>query len=286
MIACLSCGRSEYSGSSAPVVGDLDDPAEPRSSELLCRREDADAGSADALNILLGSLPGAGEPTPFRCLRFLAADDLGRDHDATIVDIRAENPDDAAAYGRRLRMPLHEIKTKGFLRDRRVAILSDGTRYAALEEECPDIKASGVAGVFAILAGRQEAPPNAQPSSLVAATMTPQEFIAERRYGIWHIVDFSREGRGEPLLLQSEGTTAQHENSAERGSAVRLERTLVVFDDKTSIDLDEVTEGHRLVGQVFVLEDGLAGLKRYRSEAAAMAVALAGPRIDERGCSQ
>jgi hypothetical protein len=287
-VALAACSGGGPPAASALVGEDVGETDAATGIELACPRETSEASSADTLSAVLLSLPGEDVATPFRCLRFLDADFGGHGDETTLVDIRLARVEGEPQPARVLRMPLHEIKTKGFLRDRRIAILSDGKRYAALEEECPDIRAAGVAGVFAVVAdyGRMSLPSD-EPAPFRAATMTPEQFIAERRYGIWHVVDFSREGSSEPLLLPAGGTAPRDIESADGpGSAVHVERTLVVFDDEASTDVEQLAGSDRLVGQVFVLEGGLKGLRRYRSEAAAMAVALAGPRIDERGCSR
>lgn len=213
---------------------------------------------------------------PFRCLRLLSAEARRDEEGMTFVDI-GNGQQVATPVRRNLRMPLHEIKTKTFLRGGRVGLVSDGKRFAAMEKECENITASGVRDVAAVLAVDAELQTQLE-------TIAPHEFIVERRYGRWHIVNkTSEQPLAEPYL--NADAPASVGDTSRRGSAsAGLERTLIVYDDAIGIDNALVVRNDSVHGQAFVLEGGIAGFRRYRMEASAMAIARAGPRINERGC--
>jgi len=224
--------------------------------------------------------------TPFRCLRFLnAADISSADVDVRIVNVTRDDSTTLVA-GKQLHIPLHEIKTKAFLRDRSLAIVSDGKRFAALEKECQDIKASGIEDVIAVLPDAVQVTAGLDDLSLAVEKMSPQQFIAERAYGHWQFVNLSSEEKlNSPLFLSLGATDRNKIKMKQQASRSGLERTLIIMDDDDLPDADVLSGISEYRGQVFVLDGGLSGLQHYQSAATAMARALARPRIGERGCA-
>ena len=185
-----------------------------------------------------------------------------------------------------LRIPLHAIKTKAFLHGKSLAILSDGKRYAALEKECEAIKASGVDNVMALVPRTPDRSADIDHQVSNLPGMLPQEFIAERAFGVWKIVNLtSIEDLQSPLFQNVDNESAEAGHAAGEGNAVGLQRTLVVVDDSTRPGEDVLSGLQNRKGQTFLLNGGLAGLRRYEAEATAMARALSLPRISERGCA-
>lgn len=254
--------------------------------ELACRRDDGPTLGADDNQLSASMTRVPSDMTPFRCLRLLnAADVSSAGHDVRIVNVMHDGSNTPAS-SKQLHIPLHEIKTKAFLRDRSLAIVSDGKRFAALEKECQDIKASGIEDVIAVLPELVQLSAGSDGLSLSVEKMSPLEFIAERAYGHWQFVNLSSdEDLRSPLFLSLDTTDRNNINMKQQASRAGLERTLIVTDGDDLPDADFLTglSGYR--GQVFVLDGGLLGLRRYQSEATAMVRALARPRINERGCA-
>jgi hypothetical protein len=259
-------------------------PASAATDDMVCQRDDGIQGllAADARQPAVASQTVI-EKTPFRCLRLLSAADISSaDNKLLSVNI-AQNGSDATGQ---LQIPLHEIKTKAFLRDRSIAIFSSGRQFAAIEKECTDIRASGIDDVIAVL------PPAAQLTAdngehvMKAPRMTAPEFIAERAYGVWHFINLTdQETLESPLFVDTNEPGLSIAGKPGSGSNTGLVRTLVVFDGDVPAEDRKLPGGLSFAGQTFVLQGGLAGLQRYEAEATAMALALARPRINERGCS-
>lgn len=254
--------------------------------DLACRRDDGQALGADDGQLSPSMTRVPGDMTPFRCLRLLSAADLSSaGHEIRIVNVMHDGFNTPAS-SKQLHISLHEIKTKAFLRDRPLAIVSDGKRFAALEKECQDIKASGIEDVIAVLPDSVQLAAGSDGLSLTVEKMSPLEFIAERAYGHWQFVNLSSdEDLRSPLFLSLDKTDGNKIRMKQQVSRTGLERTLIVTDgdDLPNVDVLEGLSEYR--GQVFVLDGGLSGLQRYQAEATAMVRALARPRINERGCA-
>ena len=268
--------EDDIDASAVPPVAD--------SESFACQRTDVVESYPELAASVSASLPLMSEATlttPFRCLRLLDAAELSRREEAVNeVDIRRDGADG------RLQIPLHEIKTKAFLRHKSLAIVSDGKHFAAIEKECNDIKASGVTDVFAVLPLTSRPTGDDGYSLSHLSRILPQEFIAERAFGVWHIVDLTSKGDLDAPLFRNTEAIREIAHDAKRGgSVVGLERTLIVFDDGRLPGEDDLASLRMRHGQVFVLDDGIKGFLRYRDEATAMARALARPRINERGCN-
>ena len=273
---------------SAAALGDDIGAASPEvpanADDLVCRQDDSGQVLIETASEQLFSATDARiEKRPFRCLRLLGAADVSSSNNKLhVVNIASDGLESPG----QLHIPLHEIKTKGFLRDRSLAILSDGKQFAALEKECSDIKASGVADVIALL------PTNPQPTAARneqhtnVPHITPREFVAERAFGVWHFVDLTSGGGLEsPLFRAAAAPNALTRAVKRNGSGTGLERTLVISDNgslPSGADLSAIEAGR---GQAFVLEGGMQGFSRFQAEAIAMARAQARPRINERGCA-
>ncbi len=274
----------EMSSTSSPD-GDISVSSLPVDvDEYACQRDDG----ADSLSIaagwqLVSASHTAVEKTPFRCLRLLRAADVSSTDSALHrVNIAREGSDLAG----QLRIPLHEIKTKAFLRDRSIAIFSNGRQFAALEKECTDIRASGIDDVVAVLPTAAKLTADRDEQLMNAPMMTPPEFIAERAYGVWHFVNLTdQEVLESPLFANTNKPGLVVARKSGRGSTAGLVRTLVVFNNVGPTEAQKVPQVPPFAGQVFVLLGGLDGLQRYEAEATAMARALARPRLNERGCS-
>ena len=249
--------------------------------ELACRREDDIQQSLLEAEHLAETLRSSGsERTPFRCLRFSGAAAVSSDQASTsVVNISGE-ADSASASSRELRIPLHEIKTKAFLKGRALVVISNGRQYAALEKECHSMKAAGVTDVLALLPQRA----SSVGGEVVTPKMTPREFVAERSYGAWHIVNLTSEDLP-PLIAMADSRRDRPIRATGDEGGAGLERTLVVLDEAWTGEFNRSDTSSEYRGQVFVLDGGLDGLKKFQDDATAMARALAQPRISERGCA-
>jgi len=259
------------------VLADVDDQG-----ALACERSDT-AGDFPGEPARLSLAPMSAEvtTTPFRCLRFVSAEEAQLSEEPmNTVDIRKVGADG------QLQIPLHEIKTKAFLRNKPLAVVSDGKNFAALEKECNDIKASGVPEVVAVLPQVQDKSVGNRRFAEELPTIRPQEFVAERPFGRWHIVDLTSTGGLEsPLFKNLESSKTLVDDMKLRGPVAGLARTLVVSDDGRMPDSPILGAMRASLGQVFLLEGGMKGFARFQADATAMARALERPRISERGCN-
>lgn len=286
-VASSACSRGDSGSVEAESISEVDQLTESSDSQnLVCTRDD-DFGDFVPVNVELSDIfTSQTERTPFRCLRFVDATTLHEKNTAMqLVDIR-EGAVQGHSGGHRLQLPLHEIKTKAFLRGKSLAILSDGKRFAALENECDAIKESGISEVVAVLPTLTERTDELMDDVSQLPRMMPQEFIAERSFGAWHVINATgTENFKSPLFRAAAIDRANTNTVTGRRSAVGLVRTLIVFDSSELPDRETLSDLHMSGGQAFVLDGGAAGMERYQIEATAMARALAGPRINERGCA-
>ena len=239
--------------------------AEPTAEPLECRPDDAAAIS------LVEFSPSSGDRVPFRCLRFTdSAAVTANSREYRVIDIDGDRAGGSTGV---LQIPLHEIKTKGFLRGRKLAVASDGTRFGAIERECEAIKAAGVEQVLALVSAAD-----------MPRRISARDFVAERSYGVWQFVNrTSLDELDSPLLTTGNSPTVDLSRDLSKKNH-GLVRTLVIFDssDHESLSaLPSVDDNN----PVFVLDGGLVGLRQFEAEATAMAKALARPRIGERGCA-
>ena len=277
-VLSVCCG---VSACESPVSGEIADDSQALAlqtesegaSDLSCSAEDF---SDETIDIPTGSLFSTAErSTPIRCLRFLTDESLTADGSIRIVDVRHDAVDVKSSE---LAIPLYEIRTKSFLRGQRIAIRSNGKRFAEIEKACGEIKASGVADVFAVLPENQNSTNNelGAPDSITA--IKPREFIAERGIGVWYVAGLSiDEFQREPAFsgLKTGLPPAPRDTDAAPG----LSRVLLV-ERRQEIDQSLNFKGSR----VFRLEGGLQALQDYVSKSEAMLAAKQNPRLGQRGC--
>lgn len=283
-LAFAGCDGSEVADRSPDeaIGADADAILADEQGALACERSDTpDDFSGQPAQLSLPSMSAEVTTTPFRCLRFVSAKEARlREEPMNIVDIRRNGADGS------LQIPLHEIKTKAFLRSRPLAIVSDGKHFGALEKECGDIKASGVPEVVAILPSVSDRADSETRFAEELPTMLPQEFVAERPFGRWQIVDLTSTGDlRSPLFRNMQSPKTLVDDLRERAPVVGLERTLVVSDDGRLPDTADFRSARAGTGQLFILEGGMKGFARFQADATAMARALERPRIGERGCN-
>ena len=286
--ATVACESEPATGTKESLATDFSLPTDETDADsMVCSQSDGLAAPsyADFEVSLPGYAATSGDYTPFRCLRFIDAVDVeAAGAEFQVVDIRKQSGHGDSRFDG-LRIPLFEIKAKSFLRQRQVAILSDGRRYAALEKECDAIKAIGVRDVYAVL--QPAMPVRRQGADIVAyRAMLPKDFVAERRFGVWTIVNLtSEESINEPVFQGSNMRPYAGGESPGSGAGAGLQRTLIVTDSGAEPHDAERADRYAGSGQVFVLQGGLQQLRQFRVESTAMALALAQPRISERGCS-
>ncbi len=253
-----------------PATGDPDPAVNESSTDFECRADAEDSSAYPPFS------PQASAHVPFQCLEFAdAAGFEAKYHDYHIVDIEASDDGVGTSAGI-LRIALHEIKTKAFLRGRKVAIVSNGKRFGAMERECKAIRGSGVEDVVALL--------NTGPVTGERAIISAREYVGERPYGIWRVENRTSNAEfSSALLVDTAGIEPLLARQQQRNRSSGPVRTLVVLDgeaDGRPLGDSRATN----IGYSFVLEGGLDGLRQFETEATAMARAQARPRIGERGC--
>ena len=287
-MAVAGCGN-ETPTYSAPSVDAVANPLsnESESDAVACRKEDyADEGYDFNAQFLAQHDLAAKTNTPFRCLRLVESMESSRsERDHLFVNI-GDNSSEAGDAKGELRIRLHEIKTKAFLHDRRIAILSNGKQFAALEKECGDIKASGVADIVAILPTHSVPAGDRNVTISDLPRISPREFITERSFGVWRVVNLTGGDLESPLFLGMASTLpGEAVDYGQRRAGASLVRTLIVAEGNNPAAAVASLKLQANGGLTFVLDGGLSSLHRFQVEATAMARARAGPRINERGCA-
>lgn len=148
-----------------------------------------------------GATPDGSDPgTPGRrtreARRYLSATDAARLAQApatVLVDLRRPEEFAALHVPGSLNIPAPQVKTKGFLRGKRVILLDDGHRYRTAEDLAAELEGLGFSGVGIVEGGlaawQQEvgaAAGTAAPGRLRA--VTPGDYLAERVYDHWRVV--------------------------------------------------------------------------------------------------
>jgi rhodanese-related sulfurtransferase len=209
-----------------------------------------------------------------------------------IVDTRSEPEFERYRIPGSMNIPAAFVKTKAFLRGHAFVLANAGQTSAALEETCEALRAAGFKQA-AVLRGGLSGWKKAQgvvEGDLLAQReldrMQPVEYAEEGAYGDWLVASVADLPAQEltkffpkamPLPNAKDDTKfitdldAAMIKRARKGLDLKV---LIVDDDGSRIERLESRLPAALAGQVFFLEGGVAGYRRFWSEQAAIWAAL------------
>lgn len=122
---------------------------------------------------------------------------MGNNEDIDLVDVRAPKDFRQFRIPGSLNIPLHAVKTKGFLRSRSVALVNEGYGYSELEKGCKGLRNSGFSNVRILEGGLnywQAAGGTIEGDFFAWEKMNeipPQEFFVDKAYDDWLVIDTS-----------------------------------------------------------------------------------------------
>jgi rhodanese-related sulfurtransferase len=214
-----------------------------------------------------------------------------------VVDTRTESEFERYRIPGSMNIPLAFVKTKQFLRGQAFVLANDGQASAALEETCEALREAGFKQA-AVLRGGLSAWKKAKGTlegDLLAQReldrMRPEEYAEEGAYADWLVASVADVPAQEltrffpkAAPLPNAKDDARFASDLDTAIAKRTRKgvelkVLVVDDDGSRIEKLQSRLLPQLAGQVFFLEGGLAGYRRFWSEQAAIWTALArGPK--------
>jgi len=216
------------------------------------------------------------------CLVSLSAIDKQRTKkDFTLVDVRSPAEFDRYRIADSINIPLHQVKTKAFLKNRSIVLVNDGHSTTELGKTCSELKQAGFervavldGGLFAWQADKRalEGDPVAQ-SAL--NRITAEELFEERAASNWSVIDASTPGKNKDMRrwLPTKFTAIPvkaKDNSFARISSVILQqrkrnpqgRLLLIADDNEAYELIDARIKKSVAPFTVLHLDG--GIKGYR----------------------
>lgn len=217
-----------------------------------------------------------------------------------IVDVRDPQAFEKYRIANSLNMPLHAVRTKGFLRSVPVILVNEGRDTAPLDTACQDLRRAGFNKVAVLDGGlnawRQKAGTLA--GDVVAQKelnkMTPAELFEESVYSDWLIADFSGQGKSVVSKYLPQAVARSYISDEKR--FLRDYKELVSQRGKGNVrvivvtrkgdEYDKVNAWLQRAGQPLplFLEGGLEGYKQFTHSQVAIWHRVDNPPR-RRGCS-
>lgn len=113
-----------------------------------------------------------------------------------IVDVRSSEAYSKFRIEPSINLPVHSIKTKSFLKNKRVLLINEGFDQVAMVRECRNLREKGYANVKILQRGIAGLQKFAQTDHNLKGTeqpyiITSDKLIADQRYEPWVVVDLS-----------------------------------------------------------------------------------------------
>lgn len=194
----------------------------------------------------------------------------------TLVDIRRPDEFEKAHIPGSLNIGLHSIKTKPFLKDTKIVLVTKGYQYAQLDAECARLHDQGYS-VSILLGGLnawQQASYPLEGTSWVQASfdrITPEAFYPEQDYDNWVVIDATKKGQASkafPGAIHYDPDTWLFAQTRLKGAVDKCGKDrpcLVLIVNEKGTDYQKITRTvlHAEVKNVFYLEGGLKAYEEY-----------------------
>jgi rhodanese-related sulfurtransferase len=213
-----------------------------------------------------------------------------------VVDVRPAAEFERFRIPGSLNIPPQFVKTKAFLKSQSFALVNEGRSSASLEQLCTDLRAAGYrqaavvrGGINAwrMARGTVEGDLLAQ-RSLVR--MRPSEYAIERAYPDWLVVNLSNASKDDAsaFLPGAVGLSAKGGDkkfvAALKSTVTKRTRkgmelkVLIVDSDGADYEKLEPSLQGALANQVYFLDGGLTGYRKFWTEQSAIWAAAERPR--------
>jgi len=194
----------------------------------------------------------------------------------TLVDIRRPDEYIKAHIPGSLNIGLSSIKTKPFLKDTTIVLVTQGYQYAQLDAECARLHDQGysVSILMGGLNAWQQASYPLEGTSWVQASfdrITPEAFYQEQDYDHWVVIDATKKGQASkafPGAIHFDPdtwlfATSRLKDALDKYGKDRPCLVLVVNEKGTDYQKITRTTLHAEVKNVFYLEGGLKAYEEY-----------------------
>lgn len=218
------------------------------------------------------------------CLVSLSAlDKLRAKKDFSLVDVRSPAEYDRYRIADSINIPLHQIKTKAFLKKMSVVLVNDGHSTTELQKTCGELKQAGFdrvavleGGLFAWQASKRalEGDPVAQ-SRL--NRLSVEELFEARTASNWTVIDVSTQGKSKDIRrwlpakvtaipIKSKGDPVARISSVISQQRKRnpQERLLLIADDNEAYErIDVRLKKSGAAPNVLRLDGGVKGYREH-----------------------
>lgn len=200
---------------------------------------------------------------------------IDRKSPVNLIDIRSQDDFAQAHIPGSLNIPIHFIRTKAFLKNNPVVIVSEGYQYAHLEPECKRLAEEGFK-VLILLGGlnswKQSSLPLEGESSMSTAfdRISPEAFHLEKDFDHWVILDASKkkakkESMPSAVPFDPDSLFATSRLKGSVKDKREGKQGLVLIANDTGTEYQNIA---RLVSQaelknVFYLEGGIEAYEQY-----------------------
>lgn len=200
---------------------------------------------------------------------------LERKSPITLVDIRTREEFFQAHIPGSLNIPLHFIRTKAFLKNSRIVIVTEGYQYARLKPECKRLEQQGFTAsiLFGGLNSWKQAnlPLEGEAWAHKAFDLiSPEEFYPEKDSNHWVVLDATSDSALEPILpsaVRCDGKSAFTSSRVKKTMKEKGEAgpflVLIVNDDGR--DLTGISRAASKAGlrNVFYLQGGARAYRQH-----------------------
>jgi len=213
----------------------------------------------------------------------LTIDKLRLLKDFSFVDVRSSAEYDRYHITGSINIPLHQVKTKEFLKKMSVVLVNDGRSTADLEKTCVDLKQVGFdhvtvleGGLFAWRANKRplEGDPLAQAK---LNRMSADEMIEERKKPNLYVIDVSTTGKHKDLNAWLPAKIIVIQSKSKKDSIARinstitqqrklnpLSRPILIADDDNGYErFDASLQKTGMAIGMLRLEGGINGYREY-----------------------
>ena len=212
-----------------------------------------------------------------------------------LVDVRPLREYERYRIAGSLNMPLTFVKTKPFLKNRPFALVNEGRDSAQLEAACQELRAQGFARATVLQGGLsawRRAKGALDGDALAQRELTRMhhaEFADEGNYADWVVVSIASappkdvqalfpQAVSVPATDEADKLVAAVKSAVARRTRKGAEpKVLVVDDDGTRYDRIEAAMTAALAQNVFFLDGGVNGYRKFWSEQATIWAAAAKP---------